>query len=43
MAYRTRIRYTSAQKQEIWNRWEKGESLSEEKEAIVKGATLLRA
>jgi len=27
MAYRTRIKYTSAQKQEIWNRWKKGESL----------------
>ena len=27
MAYRTRIKYTSAQKQEIWDRWEKGESL----------------
>ena len=28
MAYRTRIRYTSAQKQEIWDRWKKGESLT---------------
>ena len=27
MAYRTRIKYTYAQKQEIWDRWEKGESL----------------
>ena len=28
MAYRTRIKYTYAQKQEIWDRWEKGESLT---------------
>ena len=28
MAYRTRIKYTPAQKQEIWDRWEKGESLN---------------
>ena len=28
MAYRTRIKYTSAQKQEIWDRWKKGESLN---------------
>ncbi len=27
MAYRTRIKYTPAQKQEIWDRWKKGESL----------------
>ena len=27
MSYRTRIKYTSAQKQEIWDRWKKGESL----------------
>jgi IS30 family transposase len=27
MAYRTRIKYTYAQKQEIWDRWKKGESL----------------
>jgi IS30 family transposase len=28
MAYRTRIKYTPAQKAEIWDRWEKGESLN---------------
>jgi IS30 family transposase len=28
MAYRTRIKYTPAQKQEIWDRWKKGESLN---------------
>ena len=28
MAYRTRIKYTPAQKQEIWDRWGKGESLN---------------
>ena len=28
MAYRTRVKYTSAQKQEIWDRWKKGESLN---------------
>ena len=28
MAYRTRIKYTYAQKQEIWDRWKKGESLT---------------
>ena len=28
MAYRTRIKYTFAQKQEIWGRWKKGESLN---------------
>ena len=28
MVYRTRINYTSAQKAEIWNRWQKGESLN---------------
>ena len=27
MSYRTRIKYTYAQKQEIWDRWKKGESL----------------
>ena len=27
MAYRTRIKYTAKQKEEIWNRWQKGESL----------------
>ena len=27
MAYRTRIKYSFSQKQEIWNRWQKGESL----------------
>jgi len=28
MAYRTRIKYTAAQKEEIWDRWKKGESLN---------------
>lgn len=28
MSYRTRIKYTSAQKEEIWDRWKKGESLN---------------
>ena len=27
MTYRTRIKYTPEQKADIWNRWEKGESL----------------
>jgi hypothetical protein len=27
MSYKTRIKYTYAQKQEIWDGWEKGESL----------------
>jgi len=27
MAYRTRIKYTSEQKSEIWDRWKRGESL----------------
>ena len=27
MAHRTRIKYTPAQKEEIWDRWNKGESL----------------
>ena len=27
MAYRTRIKYTAAQKVEIWDRWQRGESL----------------
>ena len=28
MAYRTRIKYTAAQKAEMWDRWERGESLN---------------
>ena len=28
MAYRTRIKYTSAQKAEIWDRWQRGESMN---------------
>ena len=28
MAYRARIKYTPEQKEEIWNRWKKGESMS---------------
>ena len=28
MAYRTRINYTAAQKADIWNRWQRGESLN---------------
>ena len=27
MAYRTRIRYTATQKAEMWDRWQKGETL----------------
>ena len=27
MTYRTRIKYTAEQKAEIWNRWQRGESL----------------
>jgi hypothetical protein len=28
MAYRTRIKYTAAQKSDIWDRWQRGESLN---------------
>ena len=28
MSYRTRIKYTPAQRAEIWDRWQKGESLN---------------
>ena len=28
MAYRTRIKYTAAQKAEIWDRWQQGEPLT---------------
>ena len=28
MAYRTRIKYTAAQRAEIWDRWQRGESLN---------------
>lgn len=28
MSYRTRIKYTSAQRAEIWDRWQRGESLN---------------
>jgi len=28
MAYRTRIKYTAAQKAEIWDRWQRGESMT---------------
>ena len=28
MAYRNRIYYTNAQKAEMWDRWQKGESLN---------------
>jgi len=28
MAYRTRIKYTTEQKNEIWDRWQRGESQS---------------
>ena len=28
MGYRTRIKYTSAQKADIWDRWQRGESLT---------------
>jgi len=29
MVYRTRIKYTAAQKADIWNRWQRGESLKD--------------
>ena len=28
MVYRTRIRYTAAQRAEMWDRWQRGESLT---------------
>ena len=28
MVYRTRIKYTAAQKADIWDRWQRGESLT---------------
>jgi len=28
MAYRTRIKYTATQKAEIWERWQRGESMN---------------
>ena len=28
MTYRTRIKYTAAQKTEMWDRWQRGESLN---------------
>ena len=28
MTYRTRINYTAAQKTEMWDRWQRGESLN---------------
>ena len=28
MAYRTRIKYTAAKKAEIWDRWQRGESMT---------------
>jgi hypothetical protein len=28
MAYRTRINYTAQQKSEMWDRWQRGESLN---------------
>jgi len=28
MVYRTRIKYTAAQKADIWDRWQRGESLN---------------
>jgi hypothetical protein len=27
MAYRTRLKYTAAQKAEMWDRWQRGDSL----------------
>jgi hypothetical protein len=29
MVYRTRIKYTAAQKADIWDRWQRGDSLKE--------------
>jgi transposase, IS30 family len=28
MTYRTRIKYTATQRAEIWDRWQRGESLN---------------
>ena len=39
MAYRTRIKYTDKQKTEIWNRWQRGESLKEIGRAFDRGSS----
>jgi len=39
MAYRTRIKYTSEQKSEIWDRWKRGESLKEIGRAFDRGSS----
>jgi IS30 family transposase len=39
MSYRTRIKYTDKQKTEIWNRWQRGESLKEIGRAFDRGSS----
>ncbi len=39
MTYRTRIKYTSEQKSEIWDRWKRGESLKEIGRAFDRGSS----
>ena len=39
MAYRTRIKYTSEQKSEIWDRWKRGESLKEIGRSFDRGSS----
>jgi IS30 family transposase len=39
MSYRTRIKYTDRQKTEIWNRWQRGESLKEIGRAFDRGSS----
>ena len=39
MSYRTRIKYTDKQKNEIWNRWQRGESLKEIGRAFDRGSS----
>lgn len=37
MAYRTRIRYSAEQKAEMWDRWQRGESLKSIGRAFDRG------
>lgn len=39
MSYRTRIKYTDKQKTEIWDRWQRGESLKEIGRAFDRGSS----
>ena len=39
MTYKTRIKYTSEQKSEIWDRWKRGESLKEIGRAFDRGSS----